>query len=195
MSNKMQNVCQTKFCLTNSCASLLNVFANKNFLEVLVTSPSLCSLCPKYGWSAISLNRIFPEVAWKIRHVAMSDKCRTMWNQSCQYGNMEINITPNFTTMVTGHGNIRSYLHRFKILDTPTCPCSTEDQTVDHLLYECELLNKERDSLISTVLQTDVWPISKETLIRKHFKMFVKFTNEISFDKLNVVSNPLRQAS
>jgi hypothetical protein len=108
---------------------------------------------------------------------------------------MEINITRNFTTMVTGHGNIRSYLHRFKILDTPTCPCGTEDQTVDHLLYECELLNKERDSVISTVLQTDVWPISKETLIRKHFKIFVKFTNEISFDELNELSNPLPQTS
>ena len=97
-------------------------------------------------------------------------------------------------TMVTGHGNIRSYLHRFKILETPTSSCGTKDQ-IDHLLYECELLNKERDSLISTVLQTDVWPISKKTLIRKHFKIFVKFTNEISFDKLNEVSNPPCQAN
>jgi hypothetical protein len=97
--------------------------------------------------------------------------------------------------MVTGHGNIRPYLHRFKILDTPTCPCGTEDQTVDHLLYECELLYKERDSFILTVLRTDVWPISKETLIRKHFKIIVKFTNEIFFDKLNEKSNPLCQAS
>ena len=56
-------------------------------------------------------------------------------------------------------------------------------------IYECELLNKERDSLISTVLKTDFWPISKKTLIRKHLKIFVKFTNEISFDKLNKVSN------
>jgi hypothetical protein len=46
--------------------------------------------------------------------------------------NIKINITSNFTTMVTGHGNIRSYLHRFKILDTPTCSCGTNDQTVDH---------------------------------------------------------------
>jgi hypothetical protein len=61
--------------------------------------------------------------------------------------------------------------------------------------YIHELLNKKRDSLISAVLQTDVWPISKETLIRKHFKIFVKFTNEILFDKLNEVSNPLYQAS
>jgi hypothetical protein len=27
--------------------------------------------------------------------------------------NMNTNITPNFTTIVTGHGNITSYLHRF----------------------------------------------------------------------------------
>jgi len=108
--------------------------------------------------------------------------------------NMKINITHNFTTMVTGHGNIRSYLHRFKILDTPTCLCGTKDQKIDHLLYECELLNKERNSLISTVLETDVCPISKKTLIRKHFKIFVKFTKEISFNKLTEVSNPPCQA-
>jgi hypothetical protein len=63
--------------------------------------------------------------------------------------------------MVTGHGNIRSYLYRLKIIETSTCPCGTKDQTIDHLLFECELLKKERDSLISTVLKTDVWPISE----------------------------------
>ena len=78
-------------------------------------------------------------------------------------------------------------MHRFKIIETPTCPCGTKDQTIDHLLFDCELLNKERDSLISTVLKTAVWPISKNNLIRKHLKIFVKFTNEISFDKLNEV--------
>jgi hypothetical protein len=64
---------------------------------------------------------------------------------------MKINITQNFTSMVTGHGNIKSYLHLFKIIETPLCPCGTKDQRIDHLLLECELLNKERDSLISTV--------------------------------------------
>jgi hypothetical protein len=38
---------------------------------------------------------------------------------------MKINITQNFTTMVTGHGKIRSYLHRFKTTETPICPCGT----------------------------------------------------------------------
>ena len=51
--------------------------------------------------------------------------------------NMRINITHNFTSMVTGHGTIRSYLHRLKIIETPTCPCGTKEQTIDHLLFEC----------------------------------------------------------
>ena len=75
---------------------------------------------------------------------------------------MKINIAQNFTTVVTWHGNIRSYPHRFKTTETPICPCDTTDQTIDHLLFECELLNKERDNLISTVLKTDVWPISNK---------------------------------
>jgi hypothetical protein len=81
--------------------------------------------------------------------------------------------------MVTGNGNIRSYLHHFKIIDTPGCPCSTTDQTTDRLLFECELLNKERDKLISAILKTDVWPISKNKLIRKYYHIFAKFTKEI----------------
>jgi len=89
--------------------------------------------------------------------------------------------------MVTGHGNIRSYPHRFKITETPICPCCTTEQTIGHLLFECALINKERDSLISRVLKTDVWPISKDKLIKKHFKTFAEFTNEISFDNLNEV--------
>ena len=37
------------------------------------------------------------------------------------------------------------------------------------LLFECEILNKERDNLISTVIKTDVWTIDKNLLIRKYF--------------------------
>jgi hypothetical protein len=57
---------------------------------------------------------------------------------------------------------------------------------IDHLLSECEPLNKERYNLIATGLKTVVWSISKNKLIRKHFKLFAKFTNEI-FDKINEV--------
>jgi len=51
------------------------------------------------------------------------------------------------------------------------------------MLYECALLNQERDILISAVVKTDLWPIDKKHLIKKH-QSFVKLINKISFDKL-----------
>ena len=47
---------------------------------------------------------------------------------------IKINVTPNFTTMVTGHGNIKSYLHKYKILDSPMCSCKSGEQTIDHII-------------------------------------------------------------
>ena len=38
---------------------------------------------------------------------------------------MKINVTPNFTTMVSGHSNIKSYLHKYQILDSPMCSCKS----------------------------------------------------------------------
>jgi ribonuclease HI len=60
---------------------------------------------------------------------------------------LNINVTPNFTTMVTVHGNIKSYLQKYKILDSLECSCKSGEQTVDHILFDCKLLEQERDSL------------------------------------------------
>jgi len=49
--------------------------------------------------------------------------------------------------MVTGHGNIKSYLHKYKILESPMSSCKNGEQTVDHILFDCILLKQERDSL------------------------------------------------
>ena len=99
---------------------------------------------------------------------------------------MKISLTQNFTTMVTGHGKTKSYLDRFKIIEVPTCPCGTRDQTTAHLLFECKLLNKERSILKLSVLKTNDWPTNKRNLIRKYFKEFTKFINKIPFDEINV---------
>jgi hypothetical protein len=98
--------------------------------------------------------------------------------------NMKLNLTHNFTLMVTGHGNINSYIRRSNITGKPSCLCGTQDQKTDHLLFKCERLWKEWNDLKTNILKTDVWPISKSELIRKNFKAFFKFTNNISFDKL-----------
>jgi len=95
---------------------------------------------------------------------------------------IKITTTHNFTTMVTEHGNIKAYLYRFKISETPTCPCGDTDQTTDHLLYECELLKTQRDTLRSIIPKSEGWPTSKHILISKYYKAFTRFTNQISFD-------------
>jgi len=58
------------------------------------------------------------------------------------------------------------------------------EQSIDHIIYECELLEQERGRLKVAVLQTENWPISKDTLIKKYSKTFKKFTESINFDKL-----------
>jgi hypothetical protein len=48
---------------------------------------------------------------------------------------MKINVALNLTTMVTGHGKTKAYLHRFNIREHATFPCSNVEQTVDHAQY------------------------------------------------------------
>jgi len=88
------------------------------------------------------------------------------------------------TTILTGHGNIKAYLYRFKIIDSPTCPCGKGDQHIDHLIYECELLKPQRDSLKCSVSKIDEWPTSKYKLISRHYKALKTFTNQIPYDSL-----------
>jgi hypothetical protein len=52
------------------------------------------------------------------------------------------------------------------------------------MLYNCEIINRETDSLISRVEKTNKWPVDKRQLIRKHYQLFIKFVNTLSFDKI-----------
>jgi hypothetical protein len=74
---------------------------------------------------------------------------------------MKITLTPNFTAMVTAHGKTRSYLHRFKIIDSPACPCDNSIQTVEHLTYKRGKLNNERRKRIADISKENHWPVRK----------------------------------
>jgi hypothetical protein len=50
----------------------------------------------------------------------------------CHRLKLKIRVTPNFKMMVTGHGNIKSYLYKHKITESAMCPCKTGEQTTDH---------------------------------------------------------------
>ena len=97
-------------------------------------------------------------------------------------------ITTNYklTTMITGHGIINFYLQSFKISNSLTCLWGEADQTTDHLLYECKLLDKERDNLRSTSTSTsESRPISKHLFATKHYEAFKRFANQIPFENLH----------
>jgi len=62
----------------------------------------------------------------------------------------KIRITQKVAAMLTGHGKTRAYLHRFKIRENAQCVCQQGDQTIDRLLYDCNLLEAQRGILRKT---------------------------------------------
>jgi len=91
----------------------------------------------------------------------------------------KIHLTQNFTTMVTVHGNIKSYLHRFKIIDSPNDPCGNDNQTTERILLERGVIHEDRERLIAAVAEEDGWPINKDKLIKIHYKAFAKFRQQL----------------
>jgi hypothetical protein len=74
---------------------------------------------------------------------------------------VNLKLNPKVTTIMTGHGNIRCYLHRLKLIESPECPCNLGIQTVDHLIFQCKRLKKEREILKNSVLKVGKWPVVK----------------------------------
>ena len=50
----------------------------------------------------------------------------------------------------TGHNRLNNHMYRkLKLVPSPTCPCGQEDQTTDHVLQRCTLLD---------AIRKEVWP-------------------------------------
>ena len=97
---------------------------------------------------------------------------------------IKIRITQNVAAMLTGHGKTRAYLHRFKIRDDALCVCQQGDQTIDHLIYDCNLLEAQRGILRKKVTKNGQWPADKNELITKHLEPFLTYIESIDFDRL-----------
>jgi len=89
-----------------------------------------------------------------------------------------------YTTM-TGHGIIRSYLHRLQIIGSPECPCKYDIQTVDHLIFQCKRLKNKREILKSNVLKAGKLPVSKSELTNGNLKHFIRYINAMDLGKIN----------
>jgi hypothetical protein len=72
------------------------------------------------------------------------------------------------------------------MIDNPACPCGEEQQTSEHIIYECNIFEAQRSSLIKQIMVSGrTWPPANEELITKHLNAFSKFVKSIDFQKLN----------
>ena len=97
----------------------------------------------------------------------------------------KIPLFPEFTTMVTGHGKLRSYLYRFRLTYNPMCPCEEQQHTTDHLIFQCKKLHNGRNEMIKHIKNTGGdWPMKNETLVNNYLQIFVKFVKSVDFTEL-----------
>jgi hypothetical protein len=85
----------------------------------------------------------------KITYSFRFSLCPPQWNILWAH----IGIFPEFATMIILHGKLRSYLHRFGLTDNPMCRCKEEQQqqTTDHLLFQCNKLLNQRNGVIKEI--------------------------------------------
>ena len=64
------------------------------------------------------------------------------------------------------------------------CPCE-EEQTSDHLIFQCKKLNNQRNDMIKQIKNTGGdWPTTNETLVSNYLKIFVNRVKSIDFTDL-----------
>ena len=70
------------------------------------------------------------------------------------------------------------------------CPCKEEEedgeeQTTDHLIFQCEKLRNQRKEMIKQIKNTGGnWPTTNETFVNNYLPIFVKFVQTIDFTEL-----------
>ena len=111
--------------------------------------------------------------------------CRSFFPSVEQRLQSNLPVSPEFTAIVSEHGKTKSYLHRFGILDNQTCPCKGGDQTPEHLISHCNLLETQRGVMKQTTQKSGgTWSTTNKELITKYLGPFTTFVNSIDFNIL-----------
>jgi hypothetical protein len=58
-------------------------------------------------------------------------------------------------------------------------------RTVDHLIFQCNRLKNERETLKTSVLRVGTWPVSKSELTNRYLKQFIRYVNSMELEKIN----------
>jgi hypothetical protein len=65
------------------------------------------------------------------------------------------------------------------------CPCEEEEQTSDHLIFQCKRLNNQTNDMIKQIRNTGGdWPTTNKTLVNNCLQIFVDFVKSIDFTDL-----------
>ena len=72
------------------------------------------------------------------------------------------------------------------ITDNPTWPCAeAEDQTTDHLIFQCKKLSSQRNEMIKKIKNAGGdWPMTSGTLVNNYLKIFAQFVSSMDFTDL-----------
>jgi len=84
----------------------------------------------------------------------------------------------------TGHCRLNSYLHWFKIIDTPLCECeSGAIESVEHYLLSCSRYDRERTKLMRNVGVTGmrIQKLLGHPKLIKHTLEFVENTERLKY--------------
>jgi hypothetical protein len=105
---------------------------------------------------------------------------------------VKLNLSPNVTTIMTSHGNIRCYLLRLKVIGRPECQCIHGIQTVDHLIFQRKRLKNEREVPKNSILKVGNWPVSKSELTNRNLIQFIRYINSMDIEKINHSNEQMR---
>jgi hypothetical protein len=82
-------------------------------------------------------------------------------------------------------GKTRAYLNRFNFTDEPKDPCNEGEQTVEHLIHVCSILEPQRSDMIKSIItKGGIWPSLNNELVAIYLDDFSKFVKSIDFSKL-----------
>jgi len=112
--------------------------------------------------------------------------CRSFFPKVDQRLKLRIPITPEFTAIVSGHGKTKAYLNRFKLTDNPMYSGNVGEQSVEHLIYVCIILEPNRSYMIKYITTRGgiLPPPTSNELVNKYLNVLTKLVKSIDFTKL-----------
>jgi len=89
------------------------------------------------------------------------------------------------THTYSGHRKTKVYLNRFNLTDNPMCPCNEGEQSGEHLIYVCRILEPQRSSMIQHITtRGGIWLPSNNELVTRYLNAFAQYVKSIDFSKL-----------